>query len=157
MFSLHLPELPKWRLSWIQITASARRQRHASTSAMAKLAAGVILGRADELATVTKTADYCFKADKRSLGACQARASLRTGQARSCYLAGQPMKSSEAFRMNCREQRETDRPRRRSRNPRSTRLRNPGQLRRDERYSQNARLKGESELDADTGSNLNAD
>src|SRR5712671_7234529 len=33
-------------------------------------------------------------------------------------------------------------PRRRSRNPRSSRLRNPGQLRRDERYRQNPSLKG---------------
>jgi hypothetical protein len=33
-------------------------------------------------------------------------------------------------------------PRRRSRNPRSPRLRNPGQLRRGERYRQNTPLKG---------------
>jgi DNA replication protein DnaC len=48
-------------------------------------------------------------------------------------------------------------PRRRSRNPRSARLRNPGQLRRAERCHQTPPLEGVKIVDADEGSNFGAD
>src|SRR5450631_3505489 len=56
--------------------------------------------------------------------------------------AARPPDSPLRHRGNRQRQLALQKPRRRSRNPRSPRLRNPGQLRRGERYRQNPPLKG---------------
>src|SRR6267378_631187 len=56
--------------------------------------------------------------------------------------AARPPYSPLRHRRDRQRQLAIQKPRRRSSNPRSSRLRNPGQLRRDERYRQTAPLKG---------------
>src|ERR1700693_3689317 len=56
--------------------------------------------------------------------------------------AARPPDSPLRHRGNRQRQLALQKPRRRSRNPRSPRLRNPGQLQRGERYRQNTPLKG---------------
>src|ERR1700730_6246968 len=56
--------------------------------------------------------------------------------------AARPPDSPLRHRRDRQRQLALQKPRRRSRNPRSSHLRNPGQLRRDERYRQNPPLKG---------------
>src|SRR6266403_1579735 len=58
------------------------------------------------------------------------------------HRAARPPDSPLRHRGNRQRQLALQKPRRRSRNPRSPRLRNPGQLRRGERYRQNPPLKG---------------
>src|SRR3979490_690090 len=56
--------------------------------------------------------------------------------------AARPPYSPLRHRRDRQRQLALQKPRRRSRNPRSSRLRNPGQLRRDERYRQDPSFKG---------------
>src|SRR4029077_20951543 len=58
------------------------------------------------------------------------------------HRAARPPNSPLRYRGNRQRQLALQKPRRRSRNPRSPRLRNLGQLRRGERYRQNPPLKG---------------
>src|ERR1700710_3064829 len=58
------------------------------------------------------------------------------------HRAARPLDSPLRHRRDRQRQLAIQKPRRRSRNPRSPRLRNPDQLRRGERYRQNPPLKG---------------